>query len=146
VIDNPTRAAIQNKNLALARMPRCNARTRSGGQCLGMRMANGQCRMHGGASPGAPRGEGNGMFRHGLRSIEAIERRRKMTAELRAIADGQLRVGEPRAQLVDGHVTVPARRAHYAGSGSHSVVPAGLGSHERWWMLAKLVPPHTTID
>jgi len=41
--------------------------------------------MHGVASPGAPRGEGNGMFRHGLRSIDAIERRRKMTAELRAI-------------------------------------------------------------
>ena len=38
--------------------PRCGARTRSGGRCLGMRMANGKCRMHGGASPGAPRGEG----------------------------------------------------------------------------------------
>ena len=49
---------------------------------MGMRMANGKCRMHGGASPGAPRGEGNGMFKHGLRSIETIERRRQMTAEM----------------------------------------------------------------
>ena len=39
----------------------------------------------GGASPGAPQGEGNGMWRHGLRSIEAIERRRKATAEMRKI-------------------------------------------------------------
>jgi hypothetical protein len=50
-----------------------------------MQMVNGRCRMHGGASPGAPRGEGHGMWRHGLRSIEAIERRRKMTAEMRRI-------------------------------------------------------------
>jgi hypothetical protein len=83
---NPMRAAIWNKNLAMAlACPRCGARTRSGGRCLGMRMANGKCRMHGGASPGAPRGEGNGMWRHGLRSVEAIERRRKATAEMRKI-------------------------------------------------------------
>jgi hypothetical protein len=50
---------------------------------LGMRMANGRCRMHGGASPGAPRGEGNCMWRHGLRSIEVIQRRRMMIAEMR---------------------------------------------------------------
>ena len=41
--------------------------------------------MHGGASPGAPRGEGHGMFKHGLRSVEVIERRRTMTAEMRRI-------------------------------------------------------------
>jgi hypothetical protein len=41
--------------------------------------------MHGGASPGAPRGEGNGMWKHGLRSIKEIERRRQMTAEMRKI-------------------------------------------------------------
>ena len=41
--------------------------------------------MHGGASPGAPRGKGNGMWRHGLRSIEAIERRWEMTVEMREL-------------------------------------------------------------
>ena len=41
--------------------------------------------MHGGASPGAPRGERHGMWKHGLRSIEGIERRREMTAEMRRI-------------------------------------------------------------
>ncbi len=47
--------------------------------------ANGRCRLHGGASPGAARGEGNGMFKHGLRSTEVIKRRREMTAEMRRI-------------------------------------------------------------
>jgi hypothetical protein len=48
-------------------------------------LLNGRCRMHGGASPGAPRGEGNGMWRHGLRSVETLEQRRKMTSEMRRI-------------------------------------------------------------
>ncbi len=41
--------------------------------------------MHGGASPGAPRGESPGMWKHGLRSIGVIDRRRQMTAEMRRI-------------------------------------------------------------
>jgi glucans biosynthesis protein len=83
---NPTHAAVWSKNLTLAQAcPRCGARTRSGGRCKGMQMANGRCRMHGGASPGAPRGDGHGMFKHGLRSIEIIEHRRKMRTEMRRI-------------------------------------------------------------
>jgi hypothetical protein len=44
-----------------------------------------RCRLHGGASPGAPRNEGHGMFKHGLRSIDRLERRRQMKAETRRI-------------------------------------------------------------
>jgi len=65
--------------------PRCGARTRAQRPCLCPAMANGRCYLHGGASPGAPRGEGNGMWKHGLRSIEVIERRRQITAELRRL-------------------------------------------------------------
>jgi hypothetical protein len=65
--------------------PRCGARTRSGNPCRSPAMPNGRCRMHGGASPGAPRGERNGMWRHGLRSAEAIERRRRKAAEMRSL-------------------------------------------------------------
>jgi len=65
--------------------PRCGARTRSGSPCRSPAMRNGRCRMHGGASPGAPRGAGNEMWRHGLRSTEAIERRRRKAAEMRAL-------------------------------------------------------------
>ena len=65
--------------------PRCGARNRAGKSCRSPAMTNGRCRLHGGLSTGAPRGEGNGMFKHGLWSIEAIERRRKATAEMRRI-------------------------------------------------------------
>jgi hypothetical protein len=84
---NPTRSVPDWRvTMPLAHAsPRCCARTRAGIPCKGPAMPSGRCRMHGGSSPGAPRGTGNGMWRHGLRSIEAIERRRKMTAEMRRI-------------------------------------------------------------
>jgi hypothetical protein len=85
--DNPTRRLPDwriTMPLAHASL-RCGAHTRAGSTCKGPAMANGRCRMHGGASPGAPRGEGNGMWRHGLRSVETIEQRRKMTSEMRRI-------------------------------------------------------------
>jgi hypothetical protein len=65
--------------------PRCGAKTRSGHPCRSAAMRNGRCRMHGGASPGAPRGERHGMFRHGLRTIEAIEERRATAALIREL-------------------------------------------------------------
>lgn len=72
--------------LARARAaPRCGARTRKATYCQSPAMPNGRCRMHGGASPGAPTGQANGMWKHGLRSIKAIERRRAMTAAIRTI-------------------------------------------------------------
>ena len=78
-------AAWQN-GLSLARCSRrCGARTRNATCCQAPAMPNGRCRMHGGASPGAPPGQANGMWKHGLRSIKAIERRRAMTATMRAI-------------------------------------------------------------
>jgi hypothetical protein len=85
--DNPTRSVPDWRlTMPLAHAaPRCGARTRAGTACKAPAMPAGRCRMHGGASPGAPRGEGHGMWRHGLRSIEAIERRREMTAEMRRI-------------------------------------------------------------
>ena len=84
--DNPMRPPHWIAALALARCcPRCGAKTRAGHPCRSAAMSNGRCRMHGGTSPGAPCGESNGMWRHGLRSIEAIERRREMTAEMRRI-------------------------------------------------------------
>jgi hypothetical protein len=45
-------------------------------------MPNGRCRMHGGMSPGAPRGNQNA-FKHGRYSAEAIANRREIAALLR---------------------------------------------------------------
>ena len=67
--------------------PRCGAKTRSGTPCCSPAMPNGRCRMHGGKSPGAPRGEANGSYRHGRFTEEAIERRRELNGWIRAMRD-----------------------------------------------------------
>jgi hypothetical protein len=85
--DNPMHAPSWGRNLALAyACIRCGARTRRGTPCKGPAVTgSARCRMHGGASPGAPSGQGNGMWKHGLRSAEAIKRRRAMTTTMRMI-------------------------------------------------------------
>jgi hypothetical protein len=57
-------------------------------------MKNGRCRMHGGPSPGAPKGNKNA-YKHGRYTAEAIERRREISALIRAarerMSDEELR-------------------------------------------------------
>ena len=55
--------------------PRCGAQTRRGTPCQSPAMTNGRCRMHGGKSPGAPKGNKNA-FKHGRYSAEAIAMRK----------------------------------------------------------------------
>jgi glucans biosynthesis protein len=61
----------------LQRAPRCGAKTRTGRfcQCPALRDRK-RCRLHGGLSPGAPRGRKNGNFTNGDWTAEAIEERR----------------------------------------------------------------------
>jgi uncharacterized protein YjcR len=69
-------------HLEMHRAKRCGARTRSGKRCLSPAMANGRCRMHGGPSPGAPKGNGNA-FKHGRYTALAMARRRKISTLIR---------------------------------------------------------------
>jgi hypothetical protein len=62
----------------------CGAKTRKGSLCRSLPMANGRCRMHGGASPGAPKGNRNAV-KHGLYSAE-IKRLRAMVRAFRGEA------------------------------------------------------------
>ncbi len=78
--DNPMRRADP-----MQASPRCGARTRSGRPCEGPAMPNGRCRMHGGTSPGAPKGERNGNYKHGRFTSEAIEGRRTLNALIRML-------------------------------------------------------------
>lgn len=69
----------------------CQARTRAGGSCRcpavrGKR----RCRMHGGRNPGAPKGERNGMWKHGGETIEAVALRRDAGRLLRALRQAGL--------------------------------------------------------
>jgi hypothetical protein len=66
--DNPMQSKVARLHLA----SRCGARTRSGKPCQSPGMPNGRCRMHGGGSPGAPKGNRNA-WKHGARSAAAME-------------------------------------------------------------------------
>ena len=61
----------------LHRAPRCGAKTRAGRACQCPAMRGRQrCRLHGGLSPGAPRGPRNGNYRSGEWTIEAAQERK----------------------------------------------------------------------
>ena len=62
----------------------CGARTRGGLPCQYTAMPNGKCRLHGGLSPGAPRGAANGRYVDGYWTEEAVEERRF----IRSLLDG----------------------------------------------------------
>jgi hypothetical protein len=47
-------------------------------------MPNGRCRMHGGLSPGAPKGN-RSAFRHGRYTAEAVARRREVAELIRTM-------------------------------------------------------------
>ncbi|MGI8853073.1 MAG: HGGxSTG domain-containing protein [Methyloceanibacter sp.] len=61
--------------------PRCGAKTRQGTACHSPAMPNGRCRMHGGKSTGAPKGNRNA-WKHGYYSTEVVARRRAIRALL----------------------------------------------------------------
>jgi hypothetical protein len=75
------------KPLSLEAVRRCGAKTRTGKPCRSP-VVNGRnrCRMHGGAhGSGAPSGESNGNYRHGLYTSEAIAERKAVQAWLRSM-------------------------------------------------------------
>ena len=62
---------INPMHLSMHQAPRCRARTRRGSPCQSPAMKNGRCRMHGGTSPGTPKGNRNA-WKHGYYSAEAM--------------------------------------------------------------------------
>ena len=64
---------------------RCGAKTRSSHPCKSPAMPNGRCRMHGGKSPGAPRGAAHGRYKHGRYARETQEKRREIFEEYRSL-------------------------------------------------------------
>lgn len=72
---------------ALALHPRCGAHCRTTGQpCKNPQMRNGRCRMHGGKCRPVT-GKAHYNYRHGHRTREAIEHRRQVRAEVRALRE-----------------------------------------------------------
>lgn len=73
----------------LRQAPRCGARTRAGAACQSPAIhGRSRCRLHGGLSPGAPRGMKNGNFRNGNWTGSAIDERRWLRSLVKAFASG----------------------------------------------------------
>ena len=79
-VDQPHRAFWARGLAALKAAKRCGAKRRCGLPCQAPAMPNGRCRIHGGRSPGAPRGERNGNWRSGFYSQDAVANRRRVQA------------------------------------------------------------------
>jgi hypothetical protein len=79
---NQGRVMAQLTNLRAA--PRCGAKTRAGGacQCPAIRSRK-RCRLHGGRSTGAPNGPGNGNYRDGTFTAEAVQERQWLRSVVR---------------------------------------------------------------
>ena len=74
---NPMNQRLQVRLAALGSAPRCGARTRTGTPCRCPALrGRRRCRLHGGLSPGAPRGTRNGNYTDGRWAREAIEERK----------------------------------------------------------------------
>ena len=66
---------------------RCCAKTRAGTLCQSPPVqGRKRCRLHGGLSPGAPRGSRNGNYKNGEWTAEAIEERRWLRSLVRDFA------------------------------------------------------------
>jgi uncharacterized protein YjcR len=61
----------------------CGARNRKGQPCRRRPMRNGRCHLHGGKSPGPPKGNRNAL-KHGYYTREAIAERKARRQMLRA--------------------------------------------------------------
>ena len=63
-------------------IPRCGARTRSGGHCGHYSMPNGRCRYHGGKSTGAK----NPIVKHGYYTKAAFGQRKSFRSLMREVS------------------------------------------------------------
>jgi hypothetical protein len=85
--NNPMDQNIERQLQNLRRAPRCGALTRAGTACQRPALrGRKRCRLHGGLSPGAPRGHKNGNFKNGAWTAEATEERRWLRSLVRLLA------------------------------------------------------------
>ena len=71
----------------LKKQQRCGARTRAGAPCQRLAIrGRKRCRLHGGLSPGAPRGPKNGNFKSGDWTADAIAERKWLRSLVQSFA------------------------------------------------------------
>jgi hypothetical protein len=85
---NPMDQDIEIRLGGLRRAPRCGAKTRAGTACERPAIrGKKRCRLHGGLSPGAPRGVKNGNFKSGDWTADAIAERKWLRSLVQSFAN-----------------------------------------------------------
>jgi len=75
---------VMTRLLNLRAAPRCGAKTKAGGPCRCPAIRDRKrCRLHGGRSPGAPKGCDNGNYRDGTFTAEAVQERQWLRSMVR---------------------------------------------------------------
>lgn len=86
IMDDPMNATTAPPPELMTNAPLCLARTRAGTSCRCPAMrGKARCAKHGGKSPGGPKGERNGNYRHGGETNEAVELRQQVGRLLKSI-------------------------------------------------------------
>jgi hypothetical protein len=81
---NPVHQAYAQRLANIRAAARCGAKTRSGSPCQCPAIKNrARCRLHGGLSPGAPKGRGNGNYKDGTFTAEAVQERQWLRSIVR---------------------------------------------------------------
>jgi hypothetical protein len=87
---NPMNESIETRPRNLNQAPHCGAKTRAGGSCRRPALhGRRRCRLHGGLSPGAPRGSKNGNYKTGDWTAEAIEERKWLRFLVRSLTKSE---------------------------------------------------------
>jgi hypothetical protein len=78
---------MENDGLShMSHAPRCGAKTRTGTPCQRQAVqGRKRCRLHGGLSPGAPRGSRNGNYVHGDWTTDMRQERKWVRELLRSV-------------------------------------------------------------
>jgi hypothetical protein len=79
---------VETRLANLRRAPRCEAMTRAGTACQRPAIrGRRRCRLHGGLSPGAPRGSRNGNFKNGDWAADALAERKWLRSLVRSFGN-----------------------------------------------------------
>jgi len=102
--------ALEIRLAHLRAAPRCGAKNRAGipCQCPAIRGRK-RCRLHGGLSPGAPRGQRNGNFRDGHWTAEAVAERRWLRSLVKQFGTTGVHINDQARALI-GPVSVSQTR------------------------------------
>jgi glucans biosynthesis protein len=80
--------SVERRLANLRRAARCGAKTRAGTPCQSPAIrGRRRCRLHGGLSPGAPRGLKNGNYKNGEWTADAIEEHQWLRSLVRSFAN-----------------------------------------------------------